>query len=366
LQLHSLYRCLSFITVLYATAADAYTNMPALVNLNINRQSDSMGFNMVYELQNHCYKHIMAGTLKLWDSPQKSIRISPSALQAIEQSSDTRFNKTANVFLHEFWSSGRKKTTFTIVGISFINDGSKGKVSYGYIDLRESWNVLASIFLECNVNGPSRIRMTEALYSRNYNFNVVQFGRQTFTKNPEKAIRIRDKAFYSTRNIEGLFTIPQSKEVYYKIVAHSDDPDDPGNMMMANMQRFLNDNKDVLFNLGADKYYDYKTLRTDVVVTGIDFHEEWKLLSSGIRYDVKSVVIYINNKPLNAVTADEIYNWGLLYRYKTIEDLIQEKSYDFVLTRINSTLIPEWDSHKYLKALSVYNWSQVSRYVQFY
>jgi hypothetical protein len=78
------------------------------------------------------------------------------------------------------------------------------------------------------------------------------------------------------------------------------------------------------------------------------------------------VVIYINNKPLNAVTADEIYNWGLLYRYKTIEDLIQEKSYDFVLTRINSTLIPEWDSHKYLKALSVYNWSQVSRYVQFY
>jgi len=129
----------------------------------------------------------------------------------------------------------------------------------------------------------------------------------------------------------------------------------------------LNENKDVLFNLGADKYYDYKTLKSDILVTGIDFHEEWKLLpNKGIRYDVKSIVIFINNKPLNHVAVDDVDQWGLLYRYKTMEDIVQEKSYDMVLTRINSTLIPEWDSHKYLKALNVYNWSQVSRYVQFY
>jgi hypothetical protein len=352
--------------VLLATEVCGYTNKPVLVNLNINRQSDSMGFNMVYELQNHCYKHIIAGTLKLWDSPQKNIRISPSALQAIEQSSDTRFNKTANVFFHEFWSSGRKKTTFTIVGISFINDGSKGKVSYGYIDLKESWNILSSIILECNVNGPSEIKLTDALYSRNYNFNVVQFGSQKFTQKPENAIRIRDKAFYAKREIEGLFSIPQTKSVYYKIIAHTEDADDPGNMIMNNMQRFLNDNKDILFNMGADKYYDYKTLKTDVLLTGIEFHEEWKHTEKGIFYEVKDIVIYINNKPLNTVSADVVYQWNLLYRFKTMEDLIQEKSYDLVLTRINSTLIPEWDSHKYLKALNVYNWSQVSRYVQFY
>lgn len=360
------YRCFVFVGVLLATEVCGYTNKPVLVNLNINRQSDSMGFNMVYELQNHCYKHIMAGTLKLWDSPQKNIRISPSALQAIEQSSETHFNKTANVFFHEFWSSGRNKTTFTIVGISFINDGKKGKVSYGYIDLKESWNTLSSIILECNVNGPSEIKLTDAFYSRNYNFNVVQFGKRQFAKKPENAIQIRDKAFYGKRDIEGLFSIPQSKDVYYKIVAHTDDLDDPGNMIMTNMQRFFNENKDVLFNLGADNYHDYKTLKNDVLVTGIEFHEEWKQRGKVIEYEVKDIVIYINNKPLNRITADVVYEWGLLYRFKTMEDLIQEKSYDMVLTRINSTLIPEWDSHKYLKALNVYNWSQVSRYVQFY
>lgn len=360
------YRCIGFIAVLLATEALAYTNKPVLVNLNINRQSDSMGFNLVYELQNHCYKHILGGSLKLWDSPQKNIRISPTALQAIEQSSDTRFNKTANVFLHEFWSSGSSKTTFTITGISFINDGPKGKVSYGFIDLQESWNVLSGIMLECNVNGPARIKLTDALYSRNYNFNVVQFGKQTFNQKPENAIKIRDKAFYGKREIEGLFTIPQTKDVYYKIVSHTEDADDPGSMIMGNLQRFLNDNKDVLFNMGADKYYDYKTLKSDIIVTGVEFHEVWKQQPRGIEYEVKNITIYINNKPLNTVTADVVYNWGLLYRFKTIEDLVQEKSYDLVLTRINSTQIPEWDSQKYLKALNVYNWSQVSRYVQFY
>jgi len=360
------YRSFCFIAVLLATEVSGYTNKPVLVNLNINRQSDSMGFNIVYELQNHFYKHIIAGTLKLWDSPQKNIRISPSALQAIEQSSDTRFNKTANVFFHEFWSSGRNKTSFTIVGISFINDGSTGKISYGYVDLKESWNTLSSIILECNVNGPSEIKLTDALYSRNYNFNVVQFGKQKFTKKPEKSIRIRDKAFYAEREIEGLFAIPQTKDVYYKIVAHSEDADDPGNMIMSNIQRFLNENKDVFFNIGGDKYYDYKTLKTDVLVTGIEFHEEWKQLSKGIRYEVKEVVIYINNKPLKSIAADIIYGWELLHRFKTMEVLIQEKSYDIILTRIKSTLIPEWDSHKYLKVLNVCKWSQVSRYVQFY
>ena len=360
------YRCLGIVLAMLANSLCAYTNKPVLVNLNINRQSDSMGFNMVYELQNHCYKHIMAGTIKLWDSPQKNIRISPTALQAIEQSSDTRFNKTANVFFHEFWSSGRNKTSFTIVGISFINDGNKGKVSYGYIDLKESWNVLNSVILECNVNGPSGIKLTDALYSRNYNFNVVQFGKQKFIKNPENAIRARDKAFYGRREIEGLYSIPLTKDVYYKIVAHTEDNDDPGNMILNNMQRFLNDNKDILFNLGADKYYDYKTLKSDIIVTGIEFHEEWQHHSNGIYYNVKDIVIYINNKPLNKAAADVVYGWNLLYRFKTMEDLVQEKSYDLILTRINSTLIPEWDSHKYLKALNVYNWSQVSRYVQFY
>lgn len=367
MALHTLYRYLSLIVVLIATETYAYTNKPVLVNLNINRQSDSMGFNMVYELQNHCYKLIMNGEIKLWDSPQKTIRISPSALQAIEQSSDTKFNKTANVFLHEFWSSSRKKTEFTIIGISFMNDGPRGKVSYGFVDLKENWAKLSAVMLEPNVNGPAFISLTDALYSRNYNFNVVQFGKKTFIKNPEASIQIRDKAFYKGRKIEGNYILPQTKSVYYKLIAHVEDPDDPGNLIMNNIQKFLNENKDVLFNLGADQYYDYKTLKSDVLVTGIDFQEIWTLLpDKSIRYDVKSIRIFINNKPLNPIELADIGRWGLLYRFKTMEDIVQEKSYDLLLSRINSTLIPEWDSHKYLKALQVYNWSQVSRYVQFY
>ena len=360
------YRFFLLVAFFHAGGLWSYTNKPVLVNLNINRQSDSMGFNMVYELQNICYPLILSGKVKLWDSPKKTVRISAAALQAIEQSSDTRFNKTANVFLHEVWSSSRRKTSFTIIGLSFINDGKKGKVSYGYIDLKESWPVLSATMLECNVNGPANISLTQALYSRNYNFNVVQFGRETFTEKPEKAIVIRDKAFYHQKTIEGLMEMPQTKDIKYHIVPNVDDTDALGNTVFRNIQFFLNDNKDVLFNLGADKYYDYKSLSNDVILTSIEVHEQWTKTTSGIQVEIKEITLYINDKPLNTISLKTLLEWQLMCQFKTLDDVLLEKQFDYTLIKINNTLIPEWDSHKYLKALSVYSWSQVSRYVQFY
>ena len=345
----------------------AYTDKPVLVNLNINRQSDTMGFNIVFELQNKFYDLIIDGKVKLWDSPKKGMQISPQALQGLEKTTDTRFNKTQNVFLHEYWTSTRRVTSFTIIGISFINDAKSGKVSYGYVDLSECWSQINTLQIECNVNGPARISLAEALYSRNYNFNIVQFGSQNFQKKAEEAVKIRNKAFFGKKTVEGLFSIPKTKEISYYIEPNPDEPTDIGNALFNNTQTFLNENREILFNIGGDKYFDYKTFKSEVAITRIEAKEVWTQYgASNIQTVVQNVVIYVNNKALSPISTDVMLNWGILYNYKSAEDVLREKKFRYTIFKINNTFVTENDSPKFLKALEKYPWTQISRYVKFY
>lgn len=357
-----------FIALLGLHWADgiAYTDKPVLVHLNIARQSDTMGFNLVYELQNKFYDLILTNKVKLWDSPRKSIVISPSSLQSIENSSGTKFNKTQNVFLHEFWTGSSKKTNFTIVGISFVNDNAKGKVSYGYVDLAECWAIAAAELIDCNVNGPASLTIAQALYSRNYNFNIVQFGGKDFRENPANSIKIRDKAFYSKRKVEGLYKIPKTKEVTYVVEIDANDKNEMGNTLHNNIQDYLNKNREVLFNIGGDRYFDYKNFKSEVAVTRIEVKEVWEKKSAFTDSRVSSIIIFVNNKALDPISIDLLLSWKIMYNFRSAEDVFREKKFKYVLLKMNNTFISNIDSEKYLKALEKYSWTQVSRYVKFY
>lgn len=344
----------------------AYTDKPVLVHLNISRQSDTMGFNIVYELQNKLYDLIISEKVKLWDSPKKAISISPASLQSIENSSGTRFNRTQNIFLHEFWTSNHKKTLFTIVGISFVNDNAKGKVSYGYVDLAECWGIIAAEFIECNVNGPARLNLAQALYSRNYNFNIVQFGSRNFREKPSDAIKIRDKAFFSKRKIEGLYKIPGTKEITYLVEIDANDKTEIGATLYNNIQEYLNKNREVLFNIGGDRYFDYKNFKSEVAVTRIEVKEIWEKKSGFVDSRVLSIIVYVNNKALDPISIDLLLSWKIMYNFRSAEDVFREKKFKYTLLKMNGTFIAEMDSEKYLKALEKYSWTQVSRYVKFY
>lgn len=359
-----------FVTLVFcfltAGAAFGYTDKPVLVNINVARQSDTMGFNMAFSLIEYFYNLIQEDKVNLWDSPYKQSRISASTLAEIEKSSGTLFSKSQDVFLHEFWSSSRSKTVFTIIGVSFINQGKNGKVSYGFIDFTECWNLMSSFYIDCNVNGPAELSLTNALYSRNYNFNVVQFGNKNFARNPSEAIKIRDRAFFSKRRVDGLYQIPYTKDIHYVIEPDVNEATEIGNVFFRNIQDYLNANREVLFNLGGDKYFDYKTFKSEVSVTRIEVNEVWTRKQGFIDYQIKSVTIYVNNKPLDPVGVDVLLGWELMYNFKTAEDVLKEKTFHYTLTKMNNTYITEDDSPKFLKSLDKYSWTQVSRYVKFY
>ncbi|MCC7298280.1 MAG: hypothetical protein IT244_08105 [Bacteroidia bacterium] len=343
-----------------------YTDKPVLVNVNIGRQSDTMGFNIAHELVEFFYNMIQDKKTVLWDSPKKSFQVSPESLAAIENSSGTKFREAKDLFLHEYWSSTRRKTVFTIVGITFINEGKKGKVTYGYIDLSDCWKYVEAFRINCNVNGPAELSLPNALYSRNYNFNVVQFGKRAFSTHPEDAIKVRDKAFYSNKFIEGLYIIPKTKDITYVIEPDMNDAKEIGHVFFTNIQDYLNNNKEVLFNIGGDKYFDYKTFRSELAVTRIEINEVWTKKESYVDYTVKNIVIYVNNKKLDPISLEVLLGWDMLYNFKTAEDVLKEKKFKFTLIKLNNTFVPEEDSPKFLKSLEKYSWTQVSRYVKFY
>jgi hypothetical protein len=346
-------------------AKKTYTEVPALIHLASNEQDDTSGFNLVEHLPGLLYEKILNGSLKLWDSPKKQVLISSNALQNIEKSNNVTFSKSGHLFINELWSGTRRKTDFVIIGFSFLSESPKGKISFGYVDIQEAMNILASNYIPCNVNGPALLTYIDALYSRRYHFNLLQFGNKDFSVNPTQSLQIKNDAFYSKKKINGLYQLPKTKMVTYTIEKNAGLPNDMGTEIVASIENFLNSNREVFFNIGGDKYFDYQNKNINVTITRVEITEIWEKNSNQITFKPYKIRIFVNNKPLNELQFSDVANWQLLFNFKSFEDVLKEKSFEYNLYKINSELIYFTDSPLYIKALKDYKWSQVSYYVKY-
>ena len=163
-----------------------------------------------------------------------------------------------------------------------------------------------------------------------------------------------------------MYVIPKTKDITYVMEPDMNDVMEIGHVFFTNIQDYLNNNKEVLFNIGGDKYFDYKTFRSELAVTRIEINEVWNKKENYVDYTVKNVVIYVNNKKLDPISLEVVLGWDMLYNFKTAEDVLKEKKFKFTLIKLNNTFVPEEDSPKFLKSLEKYSWTQVSRYVKFY
>ena len=68
---------------------------------------------------------------------------------------------------------------------------------------------------------------------------------------------------------------------------------------------------------------------------------------------------------MNTLSFEEVAKWQLLINFKTLEDVLLEKAFNFSIYKINRDLIPYNESAVYLKALREYKWTQVSNYVKY-
>lgn len=343
----------------------SYTEVPVLLHLYAANQNDTNGFNLVTDLPRLFYKKINEGSLTLWDSPKKQIAISPSALHNIETSNNTSFANMESLFINEVWTSSRRRTEFYIVGFSFLAETPNGRISFGYVDAQEAFQHLAANNISTNVNGPAELSYIDALYSKRYDFSLIQFGNTDFTKNMALAQKIKKEAFYSNKKIIGLQKIPQTKMLSYVLEKNLENPEDPASAMLSSIENYLNENREIFFEIGGSKYYNFETYKSEITITRIEVTEIWEKQGNTILYKPIRIQLYANNKPLNPLTFDEIMKWHLLIKFKSLEDILVEKNYLFTIFKCNNTMIPPTEAGLYLKALRNYNWTQVSNYVIF-
>ncbi|MCO6495652.1 MAG: hypothetical protein J5I91_08250 [Bacteroidetes bacterium] len=346
-------------------AKGIYTNVPVLLVVSSENQPDTMGFNLAGQLPEIIYALVLQEKITLWDSPKKTIKISADALQSIENSTNTEFTKSKYIFINELWTSSRNKFAFDIIGLSFMNESPKGRVSYGYIDMEEAAPFLFKEHIKSNANGPAFVSYMAALYSRRYIFSVVQFGTENFEKNIDLEAKIHAQAVNPDKKQETQIFLKPIKEVTYSIDKKPIDKYGIGMQLFDGFEKLLFENLEVFFELGADKYFDFKKYRSEFAVTRIEVDEVWEKYGDYITMIPRSITIYVNNKKLNPISIEYLrilkFNIGL----KSIEDILLEKQFDFQLVKINKSYINPEDATLYYQAMKEYSWTQLTRFVKY-
>ncbi len=352
--------------LLLSLPAMAYRNVPALVHLNKTEQADTIGFNLVESLCSMLYPHVMSGSVPLYVSPQKELRIDATALQSLEKSSGTEFRNCPDIFFHEYWSSTRKWTQFDIAGVSFVNKNQlEEKVSFGFIDLADIDSLLRVLKLPNNADGNCGISYLQALYSRRYNYHLVQLGTENFREAPVEAVKRKHEAFYSGKEIRNLQGIPPCKEISYQVLKKRYSTDiDWSNELIQALQSVLKDNPEVFLNLGGERFCHFPdTLVKIPGISGLLIEETWVRENRKPRLKSARIKIFFAEGDLDWISLDELEDFGIMLHYKTLREILSDKPFEFDLIRVNDEEVDPLLGKRYAEALKKAPWNSLKAYV---
>jgi len=358
---------IGFLFLLYCNCniSNAFVDKAVMIHTRLTGQHDTVGFNLAQELPDFIYLQLKQGKLTLWDSPKKQTKINFVALQQIEKASNTAFNNCSDIFLHEFWNCSKRSLSFVIAGFSFAYKNQEVFAPFGYIDAKEAFNLLAKTPIPCNANAPADLTFWEAINSKRYAFNIVQYGGRTFEKKPMDAVKLRDKIFNGKRKLIPGIPWLETKNIGYELVDDLAIDKDWSIDVKKGIEELLNKDKNIVNMHGGSAYFDTGNYRGYFAVTGLEIHETWQKREGLVFYFIDSMIVYVNNKRLTAFSNTEIDNLRVTIRFKTISDILKEKNFKISIFKINRNFIEPKNKEAYKKALESYKWTQISEYVKY-
>ncbi|MFM9945703.1 MAG: hypothetical protein ACKVQB_10775 [Bacteroidia bacterium] len=333
---------------------------PTNVTINLNKllQPDSIGYNIPAELPRLIYSKIIDGSLILWDSPLKEIKISPDALKGIEQSSQTSFSNLENMFIHEIWELSKRYLDTKTIGFTFINKNEKGPVSYGYIDYKDIVVILDKNTIPCNANGFVNTTFREAIQGKQFSFSIVQFGLDDFKTNPKKAFEIQNQLFNNPK--VKLYNSPkntnQFKTITYEIYREGNENNEA---VFSALSNYFKDNLEQFLNLGGDQTIPFFKKDPEINFTKIKVTELYKLEKGNITSEIATIQLFINGKYLPTSDIETMRQIGITVKFKPLETFINEKGYVFNIVSINSEEIKGLDSIEIIKKLNEGHWNRL-------
>lgn len=352
--------CTLFLT--NRTQAEA---VPVLLMVKSSEQSDTSGCNFVEELTELIYNEIVNKRVPLWDSRTKEIQISPATLLQIEKSSGIPFSNIENLFIYELWEAGRKEIITRTLGFSFINKSEAGEVSYGYVDYEDVEKALLSNRINTNANGIYSSTYTTYVLGKKYGFNIVQFNGQPVKSagDSEKILKEYRGSLPFNESLLGFY--PPDKFVTSIIDTFTEGTDEKtvnSKSITKSVESFLTTNEEEYYNLGGDKIHSYLQ-KNKIKVTKIEVNEMWRKIQGELRIETRSVTIYVSDSALRTLSPDEYSKLGIRIGERSLQEVLDERNFNYIITRINAQVIRRQDSYIYQKALLNADWSRVIEYV---
>ena len=340
--------------------------IPVLLFLNTYDQDDSLGFNLVQSLPEFVYDQILDGKVTLWDSPKKEDRIEPKTLMQIEKYAQTSFKVTNQLFIYEKWIRARKSLAIQTIGFYFSSKKPDGEeVAYGFVDYEELDSVFQFTLVPSNADGNCSMTYDDVLKQKLYSYNIVQYGGKR-VESVAEAIEVKNE-IKPLLPLKDWSEKDDCKSVNYMIedsAASKDAAFIESRRFLAAVTKYLTETPELFLNIGGDKLTNDPS-KFKMTVNKVEMEEYWIRKEDNIDYSLYSMVIYVNNNPLNALSLDEIQQLDFLIGFRSVNDFLKEKEFYFRILRINSQEIPAEKSAAYLNGIRELRWSHLIEWARY-
>ncbi|MFT4522238.1 MAG: hypothetical protein ACI8ZN_001178 [Bacteroidia bacterium] len=337
-----------------------YENTPVIIQIPKDNQGDTLGFKLVEDFTKLVYKKVKEGQMILWDSPAKKFKITPLALERIEEQNNIVFNNNHEIFIYEYWKLFKKQFDFEIIGFSFFNrlpDGTT--INFGYLDAEASKNILTGLIIPTNANGPHALTYWNAIMCKAYNFNLVKFWDMDFKTDPRYSFALQYQAFNGKNRTTNAVPLSNTKEIIYSVFPGIKANTGNAKLCIA-LQNYFNANRHEYFNNTNNPVISFADSKTQLEVTRVEITELWnKSDEQHIQYQPLSVIIYINNKPMKQLSIYDLDQFNILINFRPIDEYLREKDFTFNILRVNQQDILGFQSDQVLWALRNDAWNKV-------
>ncbi|MDC1395622.1 hypothetical protein N8368_03840 [Bacteroidia bacterium] len=335
-----------------------YDFTPVMLHLSESRQHDSIGYNLVRAIPELLYPKILTGDLAIWETSDKKYILGAEQFTKLEKTADRPFVRNKDLFIHEFWKIFKKNYEFGVQGFTFTGTSKKGKtINYGYVDAPDIANLLSTEYIPCNANGSSQLTYWDALHSKTYQFNLIQFGNDNFKTNPRKSTDLQYQAVHDPKILRELTSIKSKKEIVYRVLPPSINSNSENKSFYLIMQDYLNKNKQTILNAGGAEYFK-ENLYKPWKIENITMTEVWTKYKNIPFQEFSSIEFFIDQRAIK-LTNKQLEEMDVRINLQGFAEYVSEKRFSFLIEKINDQEMAAQNSDQLYNALLRNPWNKV-------
>lgn len=336
-----------------------YEVTPVLLHVDATAQADSIGFNLVTSIAELVYPKILTGELPLWEDSKRQKILDPQLLISSEKTAKKPFVNGSDLFLHEYWQLFKRNFDFSVEGFSFVGQDKNGKnINYGYIHGPDLIQLLRLEKIPTNANGPASLTFWNALHSYTFNFTLVQFGTDNFSRNPRLSTALQYQAVYDQRIFREFYTPNNTKRIAYRVLPPDINSNTENKAFYKIIEHYINDNKHTILNAGGDAHFSH-ILRKPWLVANLVVHENWGKYKNIPIQTIEGIELFIDKHTVY-LGINQLREMNIQINLQGLEEYLSEKRFDFLVETINDQEIPAQKSEKLYNALLNNTWNKIT------